>query len=198
MFRIAGNDACRSASETAADSDNSPIPTVSGGSLRRNFSGPNVDNRTIAATGLRSAGNPIPKAVCGAGYRAYSQIRARFGRDPGAQALERACRDGAGARQKYRRGLGRVEHLNSRPSLRRNQEELTSSGVGISVWAGGECSMSAGGCALGGDHEPGLDDTALAGRGGLRRGDHDGFPGPDAGIHAIIGGPSATRAPDPA
>ena len=37
-----------------------------------------------------------------------------------------------------------------------------------------------------------------AGRGGLRRGARDRFPGPGAEICAIIGGPSAPRVPDPA
>ena len=41
-------------------------------------------------------------------------------------------------------------------------------------------------------------DAALAPRRGLRGGDCDRFPGPGAGIRAIIGGPSAPRAPDPA
>ena len=60
------------------------------------------------------------------------------------------------------------------------------------------------------DGHPGTDVAALraaiesrarewsAGRGGLRRGARDRFPGPGAEICAIIGGPSALRVPDPA
>ena len=198
VLRIVGNGACRFVSDTAADSGNSPIPTVSGGLLRRIFSGPNGGSRTLAATGLRSAGNPIPKTVSGAVRRSYSQIRARLGRNPGTQALERACRDGAGARQQYRRGLGRADHLDSRPSLPAQPGGAHLAGRGHLGGNTSSRSMSTGGRALGGDREPGFDDTALAGRRRLRRGDRDRFPGHGAGIYAIIGGPSAPRAPDPA